>query len=213
MKQIIRPIRWWVHLYTAGLPPRIRDDRRAEIESDLWEQSRFAARQGFGHVAFALAVWTRWLLGIPDDLAWRVEQRATRHLPRDAGRASFATQRASRGRLLRLGLGVTIALVLICMSLVVNTVEYADGTQPGGNVAVVLIALAAAIVAVAITTVARGFSIMRTRPAEGAILVVGGASVAGLAWYWLYVPVVLAMVISVYGISRAMWLIEHNASP
>ena len=32
---------------------------------------------------------------------------------------------------------------------------------------------------------ARGFWIMRSRPAEGATLVVGGSFVAGLAWYWL----------------------------
>ena len=28
----------WVAVYTLGLPPSVRDARRAELQSDLWEQ-------------------------------------------------------------------------------------------------------------------------------------------------------------------------------
>ena len=38
--------RRWVHVYTAGLPSESRFARRAEIESDLWEQMQEAARAG-----------------------------------------------------------------------------------------------------------------------------------------------------------------------
>ena len=29
--------RWWTRVYTLGLPADLREARRAEIESDLWE--------------------------------------------------------------------------------------------------------------------------------------------------------------------------------
>ena len=35
-------VRAWVRLYTAGLPPGLRDSRREEIDADLWEQSQEA---------------------------------------------------------------------------------------------------------------------------------------------------------------------------
>jgi putative membrane protein len=60
--------RRWVRLYTAGLSPEVRDARRAEIESDLWENSSDSEetrRQVLG----------RLLLGMPADLSWRLEQR------------------------------------------------------------------------------------------------------------------------------------------
>ena len=34
--------RSWVTLYTSGLPRELRDARRAEIDSDLWEHQRTA---------------------------------------------------------------------------------------------------------------------------------------------------------------------------
>ena len=33
-------VRAWVRLYTAGLPPGLRDSRREEIDADLWEQAQ-----------------------------------------------------------------------------------------------------------------------------------------------------------------------------
>ena len=60
----------WIRVYTAGLPVTSRDARRAELASDLFEHRRaalVAARPFAGELAL------RWLLGIPADLAWRVE--------------------------------------------------------------------------------------------------------------------------------------------
>jgi len=54
--------RWWTRVYTAGLPVDLRDTRRAEVESDLWESVSDGAPSR--HILARLA------LGIADDLTW-----------------------------------------------------------------------------------------------------------------------------------------------
>jgi hypothetical protein len=58
-------VRRWTHLCTSGLPRDSRDRRRAEIESELWEAERAATS--------SLIVLARLVLGMPADVAWRVE--------------------------------------------------------------------------------------------------------------------------------------------
>ena len=67
-------VRQWTRLYTWRLPPAVRDARRAEIESDLWE---FSSELKSGHVsssAAAIALLERLRRGIPDDLTWRLAE-------------------------------------------------------------------------------------------------------------------------------------------
>jgi hypothetical protein len=54
--------RWWTRLYTAGLPSDLREARRAEIESDLWESVSDGAP--------ARHILARLALGMTDDLTW-----------------------------------------------------------------------------------------------------------------------------------------------
>jgi len=65
-------VRGWTRLYTWRMPPRLREARRAEIESDLWEfrQDSTGARD-LGQAAHVLV---RLLRGVPADLVWRREQ-------------------------------------------------------------------------------------------------------------------------------------------
>lgn len=72
-----RIVLWWVDRYTAGVPHAAREERRSEIESDLWEQ-RAASTGGLGA---ELAVLSRWARGIPADLSWRRSRRRGRRLP------------------------------------------------------------------------------------------------------------------------------------
>ncbi len=60
--------RAWTRLYTWRLPPSLRESRRAEIESDLWESCHDAGQR----LSPAVQVIVRLLLGIPDDLQWRM---------------------------------------------------------------------------------------------------------------------------------------------
>jgi hypothetical protein len=59
-------VRAWTALYTFALPPDIRDRRRAEIASDLWE-SEHDPDVPRGELLF------RALRGLPADLLWRFE--------------------------------------------------------------------------------------------------------------------------------------------
>jgi hypothetical protein len=67
-------VRGWTRLYTCCMKPALRDARRAEIESDLWEfheDVQWSVREPAGLAAHVLA---RLLLGMPHDLLWRFEQ-------------------------------------------------------------------------------------------------------------------------------------------
>ena len=66
-------VRGWTRLYTCRMDPALRDERRAEIESDLWESQedvRWAQREP---AAVAGDMLVRLLRGASDDLFWRVE--------------------------------------------------------------------------------------------------------------------------------------------
>jgi hypothetical protein len=54
--------RWWTRLYTVGLPADLREARRAESESDLWESVSDGAP--------ARHILARLALGMTDDLSW-----------------------------------------------------------------------------------------------------------------------------------------------
>jgi hypothetical protein len=71
-------VRTWTHLYTCGLPALWRDARRGEIESDLWEWQHDPDR-GTGPGA-AGQVLLRLLLGLPDDVFWRMAHVSRRRV-------------------------------------------------------------------------------------------------------------------------------------
>ena len=100
-------VRAWTRCYTARMDVRLRDIRRAEIESDLWESVDDARRRG-SHLA-GLEMLVRLVLGVPDDLLWRVE-----HAPagqRSLRRAAWVL--ATGGALVAAGLA---AIVLVNVS-------------------------------------------------------------------------------------------------
>src|SRR5437870_5699699 len=71
----VAAVRAWTRLYTWRLRTSLRDARRAEIESDLWElQHDPAARRG---VSLAAHIAARLILGIPADMLWRAEHMAS----------------------------------------------------------------------------------------------------------------------------------------
>lgn len=67
-------VRLWTRLYTYRLPFPLRQERLAEIESDLWE-SRHDLERGATSPAFvATQILARLLRGATDDVCWRLEQ-------------------------------------------------------------------------------------------------------------------------------------------
>jgi hypothetical protein len=75
-------VRTWTRLYTAGLEPGARSERRAEIDSDLWEHRHHQAANRRSSTMLSLAIWGRWAAGIPADLSWRASQRRNRNSQR-----------------------------------------------------------------------------------------------------------------------------------
>lgn len=69
-------VRTWTHAYTSGVPSVWAQQRRAEIESDLWEFEHDP--DGTRGLAPAVQVLGRLCIGIVDDVRWRVE-RTTFH--------------------------------------------------------------------------------------------------------------------------------------
>ena len=70
-------VRAWTLAYTWRLEPAIRDRRRAEIESELWEFQRDPDRGAYP----AAHMIARLLIGIPDDLSWRADCVSARRTP------------------------------------------------------------------------------------------------------------------------------------
>ena len=56
--------RTWLRLYTLGLPPEVRESRRAEIESDIWESLHDSTASGS-------QILPRLAAGVLDDVSWR----------------------------------------------------------------------------------------------------------------------------------------------
>jgi hypothetical protein len=66
--------RAWTRAYTWREEPAVRDARRAEIESDLWELQQDP--EGGRGLTPAGQVIARVLIGVPDDVCWRMEHAA-----------------------------------------------------------------------------------------------------------------------------------------
>ena len=79
----------WVRIYTAGLAAPVRNARRDEIASDTWEEINS------GNDDAAASLTARCLLGVPADIAWRVEQANA--LSRASGAVLAILQRLEAG--------------------------------------------------------------------------------------------------------------------
>jgi len=126
---------WWVDRYTRGLPPEVRDRRRAEIASDVHEQ--LCATDGrTATVAF------RTLCGVHADLAWRREERCLMQASHRPTR-----RRATWGVLTQNWFAPLAVLVAVFdLLLVINAVAGGESVEPGDVVlAFVLVGLAASV--------------------------------------------------------------------
>jgi hypothetical protein len=68
----VAAVRVWTRAYTCGTPSAWADQRRAEIESDLWEIQHDP--DGARGLAPAVQVLGRLFAGAADDLRWRLER-------------------------------------------------------------------------------------------------------------------------------------------
>jgi hypothetical protein len=122
-----------VRAYTRDLDAEVRDTRRAEIYSDIFEHQRTGTKDSKHRTSAAVA--GRTLRGAFGDLAWRREERAmtqtTTHEPR-------SNQSRGRARLRWLAL---VALVL-AMPFLFNVIMWGETVQLVAVAALVVTAVA-----------------------------------------------------------------------
>ena len=116
-------VRRWVAMYTLGLPPEARRDRRDEIDDDLWCQAQEAATASGADRSLAGEMIARLVFGVPSDLSWRIEQHRFGSSPAGSGR-SYTVNAPGRGLLAILG-GIGWAIWPIAQRLVGR--EWAEG--------------------------------------------------------------------------------------
>ena len=135
-------VRRWVTLYTVGLPPDLRDARRAEIDDDLWSQQEEAGALARTARSLGAELFLRLLLGMPADISWRVTHRRVR------APASLETSGSVSTRTLG-----TLAIVsgVILGTLFVLFVPFSHGVWTGTFGVYPLIATIVAVIAISAT--------------------------------------------------------------
>jgi hypothetical protein len=211
-------VRGWVRIYTLGLEASNRYDRRAEMESDLWEHRNYASSEGQGSVAASLSIVGRWLAGIPADLSWRASQRGNR--------SQQLKERAMKNALGNYWQGLAAFAAVATGYLGVRqffTDEVSAGINPGKVVGLVVLVGAGLLVLA-------GLAVHRTSPRSGALMVMlgvlplaalGGFGVGlviglvmslagGLGWWWVPLGIASAVATAAgVGAFSAWW----HASP
>ena len=177
--------RSWVGLYTLRLPLEIREGRRGEIDSDLWEQQWLAARRGDPTRGTAIEVLARMLLGVISDITWRAQAAA----PSRADRSIKMSESPYMRGFVTVGVVLALFMVLAGIASVVDALLDSDvGSGQAAFGAITLLAGAA---------VAAGLLTTRRNPLLGIGLVAAGAITVAAAWYWMLVitiPIGIALI-------------------
>ena len=184
MKLAIGLTRTWVRLYTKGLPPEQREARRAEIDSDLWEQGYDGEANGNDPQETGLQVLLRLLAGVPEDLTWRLEQVGARR-----GKSATALGRSesmSNGVLQKGLIGLTVlAAALYVAGGLGFVIGYASGSLDWSPEAWE-VAIFGGVPFAAAALVAVGLLIGKLAPWQGVALVSLGVVAMAAAWFWLF---------------------------
>ena len=186
--------RWWVRLYTRGLPSEMKYARRAEIESDLWEQGEDAIANGSQPDETALQVFVRLLLGTPADLTWRLEQRGAGRRTEDRS-IKMNESLTMRGFFLA-AVAIAIAPAAFGASVIAGGGEWDSTTER---------VLFGSLWVVAAVTMVAGLVLSNRQPLLGIGLVALGAICMVVLWYWIpfiTVPLGAALVFLAYRRAR-----------
>ncbi len=196
-------VRGWVWLYTLGLPLEMRNARRAEIASDLWDQTNALGVHGPGATGDKSSILLRCLRGIPADLLWRfVEARIQSSFTKERPMTQMFGVRSSLGlaTMILMAMLVVASIVLIA----VHTIEYDD---PSRRLIVpwlkYVIGFSLLFLGFALSVV--GFGLIQRAPGLGAVLAIGGIWMVAVLFYWMWYPVslFLAAGVSVFAVGWA----------
>jgi hypothetical protein len=184
-----RAVLAWARGYTRGLPPTTRDQRRAEITSDLWEHRTEAA----GSRGLWLEIAARSIAGIPADLSWR---RAAVSNP--ARGTTMTAITARRGPTWLSGLADVLTFVLGGIALLFGALSLLGGALDNTN-DTGYVAWGGMLFVTGLILLTGGW--LRTRrPLPGLALVVVGAVAWSVLSYWMFFTVIAGGVLVVSAI-------------
>jgi hypothetical protein len=205
-------VRGWVDLYTRGLPSELRDARRAEIESDLWEQAAEADGVGRAPLSVGSEMLARLALGMPADIGWR---QAHRRGNTSSQRKEIVMREPRSGRIwtaigtIWAALGFAFAVVLLI------DIQSHHADRPGdvwaASVAAGVIMAGSAIALIGLLRIDRSPNSGRQMALVGAV-VAGGTAMFLLSWMWV-IGLVVAVPLAVIAIVRARQVTEARRSP
>ena len=182
--------RAWVRLYTKGLPPERRETRRAEIDSDLWEQGYDGESNGNDPQETGLQVLFRLLAGIPADLTWRLQERGAAKASRDR---SIKMNQSLPMRALLIA-----ALMVAAFPLIIGILVSVGANGEMSDSERALFGPAQIIIGGVIIC---GLILSRRMPAVGIGLVAIGVIAISAMWYWaamITIPAGLGLIAIAY---------------
>lgn len=189
----------WVRLYTLGLDGASRDDRQAEINSDLWEHRHSADAGGGGSATTALSILGRCVAGIPADMSWRLVQLRRRGQASKADMIKENKMASMLGRYWWQTLAASAALGTIYLGIRQFVSDEVSTGISAGKVAALATFLAAGVVTLA------GLATRRRMPRRGAVMVMAGllpmALVGGLG-----IGLVIGLIASLIGDLGWWWV-------
>ncbi|HEX7834789.1 MAG TPA: hypothetical protein VF479_04895 [Pseudolysinimonas sp.] len=162
----------WTRWYTGHVPGDAAERRRAEIESDLWEQLADGRESSTAPGAIAASVTWRVLAGVPADLSWVRQQRA---MTRGASNREKESTMNTFARLAGRWWWVVLAVVAAASYAVIAIGNLSEPGAPYLEGATLALACAALILV--------GAVLRAWFPFAGGLLVVAGAGPGALLWW------------------------------
>ena len=196
-------VRGWVWLYTLGLPREMRNARRTEVDSDLWEQTHAWYAEGPTTAGDASSVFLRCLRGVPADLLWRFAETRTFGSSEEGTSATQAfNMRSSLGATTIILMAVLVAAAIALIS--IHSIEY-DNPSTRIMEPWLKYALGFSLLALALVFTVGGIGLIRRAPWFGAVLTTSGIWMVAVLFYWMWfpVPLVIAAGVSVFAIGWA----------
>jgi len=164
---------WWAERYTRGLPDDVRERRRDEIASDVFEQRHMTSDER------ATSLSWRTVRGIPADVAWRRQEMR-------AMRSNSPEPRASRLRnawavaTQRWFAPVAVLVIVFNLLLAINVISEGEGS--GRIIGPILVTLCAVAIGAGLWLRWRASRVTTSRPAGSGEprRVVSNRTIAGL---------------------------------
>lgn len=186
--------RRWVALYTRRLPEQLREERRAEIDSDLWEHhAELVAGREQPWLA-SLEVAARTIAGMPADLAWRSQQLSFArgaHRVTPIERTTMQTTEAPTAQ------GYPTWLVVVASAMAVLAFSAGIGTVLGGGDGDEGATMWGLFLIVDAAGIGAGLALAQRAPIVSVGLLTLGALGWGVLSFWMVFTLVAGVIVAI----------------